>query len=173
MNALAFLRRHGVNLLLFGLVGYLLIERIPALVDMSSREGVALPAAEVETLGAGRVNIPQPKKQVLVFWATWCGPCKVELARLNRLVRSGTLKADSVLAVSIGEARRTVEDHARENDYLFLVGFNESSSLGRLYKIAGTPTIMLVREDGELEWMTVGISPTLELRLKRFFDRET
>lgn len=43
------------------------------------------------------------KKQVVVLWATWCGPCHSLLADLKEEVAGGKLAAENVLAVSMVE----------------------------------------------------------------------
>ncbi|HEX4924963.1 MAG TPA: TlpA disulfide reductase family protein [Bdellovibrionales bacterium] len=162
--------KYLTNILFFAVILYLIVQRVPGILEAHKRQGELAPPAEVTSLEGERLTIPLQKKHVLVFWATWCGPCGVELARINRLVKNGALAPDSVLAISIGEAKATVEAHMKEHGYLFRAALDPGGRAGREYQVAGTPTILLVREDGIVEWMTVGVSPTLELRLHRFFN---
>src|SRR5690606_19094484 len=100
-------------------------------------------------------------KQLLVFWATWCGPCKVELARINRLVKDGEIKATDVIAISSLEEINLVDAHVKENDYRFTVAIDPTGEAARQYKISGTPTLIFVDETGTIKWMTMGVSPSL------------
>lgn len=110
------------------------------------------------------------KKRLLVFWATWCGPCSIELGRINRLILSGDLKPDSVLAISSGEDKQTVQKSVEERKYLFPVATDEDGHLALTYKVSGTPTIYFINEKNSVEWASVGLSPSLEFRIKSFFN---
>ena len=124
----------------------------------------------VTTFDGKSINLPHPnKKQVLVFWATWCAPCGVELVRLNRLIENGTVAADSIVAISIMEDAKLVKDTIHERGYQFKVYLDLNGSASEAYKVEGTPTILLIDEDGKISWMTTGLSPTLEYRVKKFF----
>lgn len=114
-------------------------------------------------------NLVQPT--ILVFWATWCPPCKVELARLQRLVSGGSIPAKSVIAVSIGEEHSLVEKVAKERGYTFEVALDPSGEVASKYAIEGTPTVLLRNGDGTISWRTSGVSPTLELRVMKFVSK--
>ena len=63
-------------------------------------------AFRLEALRGPRIDsLSMNKPTVLVFWATWCGPCKVELARIQRLVSNSSIAPDSVVAVDVGEEK--------------------------------------------------------------------
>lgn len=158
------------TVLLFFFIAWMIVQRAPLLWDMFDRQGQGAPKAQVNTLQNEILNIPVPQKHLLVFWATWCAPCKVELARINNLVKSRALKADDVLAVSSLESEETVKAFVTENDYRFTVATDPHGAVAKLYKIAGTPTLLLIDETGKINWMTMGISPSLEVRLKAFFN---
>lgn len=157
-----------LNLVLILFVGGMLIQRIPVLVDMFQRQGHKAPAVTVRTISGDLLSVPLPQKHLIVFWATWCPPCKVELARINKLVKNGDIKPQDVIAISSAEDLDTVMNHAKENDYRFTVGIDKSSAIAQQYKVSGTPTLLLINQNGVIEWMTMGVSPSLELRLKSF-----
>jgi thiol-disulfide isomerase/thioredoxin len=75
-----------------------------------------LPAAEINT-PAPRVTVATTRGQrrllaeykgkvvFLNFWASWCGPCAVELPQLNRLAASYKGKKVRVLAINVDKNR--------------------------------------------------------------------
>lgn len=129
------------------------------------------PESQVRLLnGSNRVLSNSGEKLVLVFWATWCPPCKVELARINRLVESNPALAEKVVAISLGEDLKTVNAAALERGYRFQVAYDESSSLGAKYEIQSTPTVVLKDIENKITWRSSGISPSLEVRINSFFD---
>lgn len=149
----------------------MLVQRIPMLVDMFQRQGKKAPQAQVVTLEGNTLFLPLSQNHLVVFWATWCGPCKVELARINKLVKDGVLAREQVIAISSLEDITTVKNNVTENGYLFTVGIDSSGEIARQYKVSGTPTLLLVKSDGTIDWITMGLSPSLELRIKSFFKK--
>jgi thiol-disulfide isomerase/thioredoxin len=105
---------------------------------------------------------------ILVFWATWCGPCEVELHRIQRLISEGNLPADRVLAISSFEIPSLVQKAVAERQYSFRVGLDPDGRAATAFKVKGTPTIYLLDAQQKIEWVTSGLSPLLEIRLRRF-----
>ena len=64
--------------------------------------GQPAPNFKVETLDGQKLTLADFKGQVVVlnFWATWCGPCKVELPLLNSYYRHQQKYGLRVLAVT-------------------------------------------------------------------------
>ena len=137
---------------------------------MYQKHGEVLPTGQVVSLNNEVQTIPSNQKQVLIFWATWCGPCSVELSRIQNLIDQNQIKKESVLAISIGESPQVVSAYAENKKYTFPVAIDLDGTVASLYGVNGMPTILLVNENKEIHWMTTGISPSLELRLKSFLD---
>ncbi len=114
----------------------------------------------------------QNSAQLLIFWATWCGPCKVELQRINRLIESHKIPAERVLAISSYEDPQLVLKTAQERKYLFPVFADPQGDAAKIYKVKATPSLVLLSQKGVMEWVTSGLSPSLELRLMNAFDHK-
>lgn len=155
---------HAVTILL---VAFLLL-KIPDIFKMYQKHGVILPTGQVVSLNNEVLTIPSSQKQVLVFWATWCGPCGIELGRIQNMIDKNQIKKESVLAISIGESPQTVRSYVENKKYTFPVAIDLDGAVASLYEVNGTPTVFLVSENKEIHWMTTGLSPSLELRLKNF-----
>lgn len=156
------------NAFLYVVIALMLFQRIPVFVDMFKRQGQPSIPTSVQTLKDERLTLPLPGKHLMVFWATWCGPCKVELSRINNMIKNGTLDGSKVIAISSSEEPTTVRSFVQEKDYRFLVGVDTAGTLAKQYKVSGTPTLILIDETGKIDWMTMGLSPSLEIRLKTF-----
>lgn len=158
-----------LNALLFVFLAAVLLNRAPVFLKMHETQGDQAKLAGVVALDGEALSLPSGKRQVLVFWATWCGPCGVELGRINKMINNGKIAPEAVLAVSIKEEKATVEKVVSEKKYKFKVALDENGDVANLYGISGTPTVFLIDESGKIEWMTMGISPSLEFRLSSFF----
>jgi thiol-disulfide isomerase/thioredoxin len=163
-----FLRKHLFDIILVVIFGFIFVQKIPSIIRMYNVEGKVAQTASVVGLDGQPFSIPLPTKHVLVFWATWCGPCKVELGRINKMILNGEIAAESVLAVSVSEDLNLVSSFVREQKYLFKIGVDLSGQAAALYRISGTPTILLIDSDQKVTWMTTGLSPSLEFRIRSF-----
>lgn len=158
-----------VNVIFFVILIYLVSTKIPTIWNNFSLENKVAPLTEVKRLSGETIAFPIPgKKMIVVFWATWCGPCKVELGRLNKMMALGEIKNDQLLAISIQESAETVLQFLKENPFQFLIGLDESGKLAANYNVSGTPTILFIDEQTKVAWATSGVSPRLESRVKEF-----
>lgn len=151
-------------------LGFVIYTRGPQIQRAFQTQGQALaPAAQVLDLEGRAVQLPAQGKRLLIFWATWCGPCRPEMARIDRLVKNGSLKPENVFAISTDSALDVIRAARDERAYSLPIFWDARGELARIYGVQGTPTIVLLDSDNRVEWMTMGLSPTLELRLAAFF----
>lgn len=109
-------------------------------------------------------------KKVLVFWATWCPPCEIELSRINELLKDKRISADSVLAISLNEEKQLVDRIVQERGYQFPVAYDFNGQIGQRLAVMGTPTVIFLNSDKTIHWATTGLSPLLKLRMNVFLD---
>ena len=88
------------------------------------------------------------KRIAVNFWATWCGPCRIEMPELqaaqDRLGGEGFV----VLAVNVGEPQALVEAYAEELELRFPVLLDEDTTVTNLYEVRPLPTTIWVDADG-------------------------
>lgn len=150
-----FLKKYGLYFVL--LIG-VLIFRGPALWENFKLEGTVLKPLEYEVLSSpqGSVVFPPPKGPVVViFWASWCAPCKLEMKRLAASVESGRIPKERIFAINAFEDKTTSFKFIKENAYPFV--FLEASSVASQLKVAATPTTALI-ENGRIISLSSGMS---------------
>ncbi len=169
---ISFLKRHAVNIVLTIVLFFVATQKVPSIIAMYKAQGEVAQTAMAFDLNNQSVTIPLRTKHILVFWATWCGPCKLELGRINKMIQNGEIAAESVLAISIGEDPKLVSSFVNEQKFLFKVAVDQTGQIAALYKVSGTPTILFVGADQKVNWMTTGLSPSLEFRVRSFLKEE-
>ena len=95
-------------------------------------------------------------KVILInFWATWCGPCRMEIPDFNELYEKYSKKGFEILSISISDTKEQLEKFlkAYKIDYPVLYG-NQSEmqkiimDYGGVYSI---PTSFLIGKNNEIK----------------------
>ncbi len=84
------------------------------------------------------------------FWATWCGPCKDSIPKLNKWhERYG----DDLLVVGMGdETRDLVEPFVKQNDMRFPIAIDTRKRMQTALGVQGIPNTFLISADGVVRW---------------------
>ncbi len=154
------------DLIPYFLVVYLAWGWLPVAWKNYNAEGKVTDTFSVQKLDGELTTLEAlPKPHLLVFWATWCGPCTLELSRIRRLVEQGKIPRESVLAITSETDLELVRKEVRERGYTFNIATDTNRDLFRRFEVTGTPTLVVINSRNEVEWLTSGLSPTLEMRL--------
>jgi len=87
---------------------------------------------------------------LLNFWATWCGPCRIEMPELQSAYEQHVDQGFVVLAINNGE---TLEDVAGFRDELaltFPLALDERALVQRQYAVMSYPSTFLLDRDGRI-----------------------
>lgn len=128
---------------------------------------------EGQTISSGSVNLVSETQRpvVLIFWATWCTPCTLELKRIQRMVNNGSIPKDSVLAITSETDLQKVQQTVKDRGYTFQIVHDQNRELSNQFKVEVTPTLIVLTEGNKMDWVSSGISPTLEWRLSQYFSK--
>jgi cytochrome c biogenesis protein CcmG, thiol:disulfide interchange protein DsbE len=162
----------ATNYLLIAMAIFVVARRLPGLLDEWRSTGTPAPGFSLSLLSSTDVfslNTLQAPV-VVVFWATWCGPCTIELNRINQMIIDKEIKAESVLAIDIAEDQPTVLKTVQERHYQFPVAIDSNAMVAQSYHVQGTPTVVFIDREHKINWLTAGMSPLLGWRLKWFLD---
>jgi thiol-disulfide isomerase/thioredoxin len=113
------------------------------------------------------VRLSQYRGRVVLvnFWATWCGPCRVEIPWLIDLYREHRARGLVVLGVSVDAEVPRVKPFARELkiNYPVLIGAGRDDVSAAFGPFRGFPTSVLVARDGTICVRHVGIATKAQL----------
>jgi thiol-disulfide isomerase/thioredoxin len=98
------------------------------------------------------------KATLVVFWATWCGPCRGELPAIQELYdRIKDRKDLEILTISVDEDAVAAREYIHKNKYSFPV-IVSGELADKLFPWAGLPTGFLVSPKGaRTSYYAVGI----------------
>lgn len=87
---------------------------------------------------------------LLNIWATWCGPCRIEMPSIEALHRDFGPRGLHIVAVSIddpGQEQR-IRDFAREFGLTFEILHDGSGAISKQYQTTGVPETFVIGRDG-------------------------
>ena len=140
--------------------------RLATVGNGEAAEGAALrpPDFELAALEGGSMSLADFEGEVVVvdFWASWCGPCRLQAKILEPLHEELDGRVQ-FLAVNLGEDRATVEKYVARNAFAYPVLMDPDSELGDGLEIYVLPTVMVLDRAGRIAYLRAGITdrPTL------------
>jgi peroxiredoxin len=94
---------------------------------------------------------------MVCFWATWCPPCRQELAHLQEgVIDEFAGEKFVVLPISRGEERKVVETFITDNGYKFGVGLDSDRAIYDLYASNYIPRTFIVDKQGKVVYRNAG-----------------
>jgi thiol-disulfide isomerase/thioredoxin len=95
---------------------------------------------------------------LLNIWATWCGPCRVEMPSMQKLEETLGPKGLKIVAVSVDvpgmEAR--INEFAEELRLSFEILHDPTQKIEQVYQTTGVPETFIIGRDGKLRRRVIG-----------------
>lgn len=100
------------------------------------------------------------KVVLLNIWATYCGPCRVEMPSIEALHRSYVSKGLRVVAVSVDDSSsaQLVRDFVKQYGLTFQILYDPSGRTGQIYQTTGIPETIIIGRDGLIRKKLIGAS---------------
>lgn len=116
------------------------------------RSGYPAPSIALADLDGKPVRLSdlQGKAVFLNFWASWCGPCRLEMPEVERLSRAlptGT----AILTVNMTaqeQSEDTVRAFLAAQGYDFPVALDRQGTVGEAYQVLSLPTSLFISPAG-------------------------
>ncbi|MFT4111752.1 TlpA family protein disulfide reductase [Silvibacterium sp.] len=141
-----------------------------------TKVGDTSPAISVDELSGGTFNLAHEKGKVVVvnFWATWCGPCQVEMPRLEKEVWE-KYKANPNFAM-VAIAREQTKDvvagfAAKHAAYTFPLAYDPQREVYKHFADVGIPRSYVIDRHGVIVFQSVGYTESDFLGLEAALDK--
>ncbi len=136
--------------------------------DLLRSAGLDVPTRELmsedftlESLDGPKVSLSSYRGKVVLlsFWATWCGPCKLEMPEMEKLYARLKGKGLEIVAVDMMEDRATVRSFLKANGYTFPVLLDSQGEVGGspLYSARAIPTNYVIDREGRIVARKIGV----------------
>jgi peroxiredoxin len=134
----------------------------PTLVNQNAPP-FALPSLDGRTISLADYR---GKKNIIVsFWASWCGPCQLEMPALRQFYEKHHEQSNDfeILAISIDDEAAPAESFASQNKLPFPVLLDPGSKTANTYGVDGIPALFVVDKSGKVVYGHAGFDPAMEL----------
>jgi thiol-disulfide isomerase/thioredoxin len=129
---------------------------------------------DLEFAGAdgSSIRLSQLKGNVVLLnvWATWCGPCRMELPVVQKMYDRYSDRNFVVLAVNIDADRRRIEPFLKRYNISLPVYYAAPEEAGAMTAM-GIPSTFILGPDRALIDRAVGYSPDVEERWKQVIEK--
>jgi peroxiredoxin len=150
---------------------------LPALGRQQMAEVEALRAAKLEKTSAARIGDPVPqfslttadsdeftlphngKVSLINFFATWCGPCQLELPHIEQIWMAN--KDDQhfrVLVIGREETTESVRKYRDSKGFTFPIAADPARAVYSLFASESIPSTLVASSDGRIVYSKAGFS---------------
>ncbi len=103
------------------------------------------------------------KAVMVAFWASWCGPCKVEVPHLKEL-RSAFAPDDFALLAISNEPPAILEKFVQEQKLNYTVLSNPGVLSAPFGAVQAIPTTFFINRAGQFEVAAAGVMPAVDTK---------
>ena len=123
--------------------------------DSSSENKNLAPNFTVFDLEGNEVNLTDffGKPIIVNFWASWCGPCKMEMPDFDAAYATYKDEIEFLMVNMTDGSRETLEKASSfiaDSEYTFPVYYDTEYSAAITYSVSSLPTTYFINADGEL-----------------------
>jgi peroxiredoxin len=104
------------------------------------------------------VRLDELRGQVVLvnFWATWCGPCREEMPRLDTLYQKYRKSGFVLLGVNIDDDPHAALATAAKLGVSFPVLLDTDKKVSKLYDLSTMPSTVVIDRDGKMRFVHRG-----------------
>lgn len=127
---------------------------------------VAAPAPDftLRQVDGPNLRLQEQRGRVVMvnFWASWCGPCRLEMPHLNRLHAKYRDAGFTLLGVNIDEDAGKAAGLSSKLGLRFPILLDTDKKVSRLYNLTTMPSTVLIDRDGRVRHVHLGYRDGVE-----------
>lgn len=155
-----------VIMIVLGIIGYNFLKNNyePEEIKVEKTESNLKKAHDFEVLDSQGQKVKLSdflgKPVVVNFWATWCGPCRIELPEFEEAYKKYEGKIEFLmvnLTDGYEETEESVKKFVQQNNYQFPLYFDTEFSATNAYNLYSIPQTLLIDKEGNILKSYIGM----------------
>jgi peroxiredoxin len=116
------------------------------------------PDFTLHSVTGSNLRLQEQRGQVVMlnFWASWCGPCRQEMPRLDRLYEKYHASGFQLLGVNVDDDVHNATGVSSKLGLHFPVLLDTEKNVSRLYDLNTMPSTVLIDRDGRVRYIHRG-----------------
>jgi peroxiredoxin len=136
--------------------------------------GHKIPDFRVTALDGAEVSPEKLRGKVILinFWATWCGPCRIEMPFLEEVWKKLKSSEFVLLGIAYEQSDEEIGAFRKEHGFSFPMASDPEGKIFRSFASDGIPRSYVVGVDGTILYQSLGYEPEEFDKMKRVIEQE-
>ena len=157
-------------IIFLGIIGYIALFSQDKLITLTQKEKVKnalqdinkAPDFTLKAINDSNYTLSKMEGKVVLinFWATWCGPCRMEIPEFNELQKTYHERGLNILGISVSDNKKQLKNFTKSFavDYPLLYGSaKDMNKVMRDYDgVYAVPSSFLIGKNGNIIWKYPG-----------------
>lgn len=146
--------------------GTRVVDSFDRLLNPDSMVGEMAPEIAFTTFSGETVNLSDYRGKVvfLDFWATWCGPCRMEMPHIQTLHDEMQASGEVVFLGASNEDQKTIQGWLEKNPYTFKIVMVKPEDAQTKFKVSSIPAGFVIDRQGKIAAHMIGAQSEKQLR---------
>jgi len=133
--------------------------------------GIA-PALHGQTLSGEQAEPSSTGATLVYFWGSWCGICSFTSPAVSAIAEDVAGTNQTVLTVALASGDdATLHRYLQEHGYQFPTLNDDNGVISREWGVGVTPSLFYLNPEGEIVWVSSGLSSEWGMRAKLWLAR--
>ena len=160
----------GVLIFLSFIIGFIVLFSQDSLLSVSQKEAIEKALSDInkapdftlKAINDSTYTLSKLKGNVVLinFWATWCGPCRMEIPEFNELYEKYHNEGFELLGISISDTKKQLKNYTNSYKVKYPLLYGSANDLNKITTDFGgvyaVPSSFLVDKNGEMVWSYPG-----------------
>ena len=129
--------------------------------------GEPAPGFALEGLDSGEVSLAalDGKLVVLNFWASWCGPCRLEMPDFQKTWEEHREQGVVFVGIAVDDTASEASKFAEQVGVTYPLALDTTGDVARAYRIRAVPSTYFIDREGKLATTLHGVANQGALRI--------